>query len=77
MAMVAERDGVKIEGARGTVEKEMSANPRKIAGLHVVIEMPAHIPPDYRPKLERIAHTCPVHRSLHPEMNVPVVFKYV
>jgi putative redox protein len=76
MAMVADRDGVNIEGAHAQVEKEMSANPRRIETLRVNISLPATIPAEYRPKLERIAHACPVHKSLHPEIQIPVTFTY-
>ena len=30
-----------------------------------------------RAKLEAVAHTCPVHRSLHPEIQIPVKFEYL
>lgn len=76
MAMVAERDGQPIKGARAAVEKEMQANPRKIAALRVTIWLSKAIPEDYRKKLEHIAHTCPVHRSLHPEIDAPIKFIY-
>jgi putative redox protein len=76
MAMVADRDGVSMKDATGEVQKEMSLNPRKIAALHVVLRLPKEIPEDYRPKLEKIAHTCPVHRSLHPDVQAPIEFIY-
>jgi uncharacterized OsmC-like protein len=77
MAMVAERDQMPIKGARGEVEKEMSANPRKIAALRVKITLSKAIPEDYRGKLEHIAHTCPVHRSLNPDIQAPITFVYL
>jgi len=72
MAMVAERDGHSLLNAKAEVEKEMNANPRKIAALHVKITLPKALPEDYRKKLEQIAHSCPVHRSLSPEMKIPI-----
>jgi putative redox protein len=77
MAIVAERDGVNINGARMSVEKEMSANPRRIAKLTTVIELPASIPQDYRAKIEHVGLTCPVTKSLHPDVQVPVEFRYI
>lgn len=76
MAMVAERDGQSLIGASAEVEKEMSANPRKIAALHVKIVLPKSLPEDYRAKIEAIAHACPVHRSLSSEMKIPIQFSY-
>lgn len=58
------------------VEKHMTDNPRRIARLPVTIDMPAGIAPDVRKKLERSALTCPVHRSLLPEIDIPVEFVY-
>jgi putative redox protein len=78
MAMVAERDGVSITGAHGSVEKGMSAEPpRRIVELRVKIEMPASIAEPMRKKLEHAAHACPVHKSLHPDVKAPIEFTYV
>lgn len=76
MAMVAERDGHSLLNAKGEVEKEMNASPRKIASLRVTLTLPKSIPEDYRKKLEHIAHTCPVHRSLSPDVQIPLTFIY-
>jgi uncharacterized OsmC-like protein len=76
MAIVAERDNVSIVGAEAEVEKVMSNNPRRIASLHVKIKLSKKIPTDYRKKLENIAHQCPVHKSLHPEIEAPITFSY-
>jgi putative redox protein len=76
MAIVAERDGVDLKGATMYVEKVMNSNPRTIASLKTIIEMPASLPQDYRHKMELVAHSCPVKKSLHPDVQVPIEFKY-
>jgi putative redox protein len=76
MAIVAERDGVDIKGSKVSVEKEMSANPRRIASLKTVIDLPKTIPDDYRAKLEHIGHSCPVHKSLHPDVLISIEYRY-
>ena len=76
MALVAERDGLNIEGAGGSVVKEMSANPRRIKSLPVVITMSAALTPPQRQKLESAAKHCPVHASLHPDVEAPITFVY-
>lgn len=76
MAMVAERDHVSLLGARAEVEKEMSSQPRRIGALRVKIFLSSKIPNEYRPKLERAAHQCPVHKSLHPDVQAPIEFIY-
>ena len=66
-----------LDGARVAVTKEMVADPvRRIGRLGVRFEMPGGIPEDARRPLERAAHTCPVHRSLHPDIAVDVAFDW-
>lgn len=75
MGILARTLGIDIGGAKATVEKEMtSAAPRMIQSLKVRIEMPKGISVENRVKLERAAHTCPVHRSLHPDVEKPIEF---
>lgn len=77
MAMVAERDGVSLIGAKAEVVKEMITSPRRIGSLKTEITLPASISSDYRAKLERAAHLCPVHQSLHPEIDKTLTFIYI
>lgn len=77
-AMFAERHGVSLAGARATVEKHMSTPPatRRIAMLPVVVTLPGTVPTEFRERLERVGHTCPVHASLHPEVQAPITYRY-
>lgn len=77
MAIVAERDGVDFQSARATVEKVMRNNPRTIESLSVHLVLPSSWPDEYRKKMERVALTCPVHKSLHPDVQMPVTFEYI
>jgi uncharacterized OsmC-like protein len=38
--------------------------------------MPQGIDKDKRKFLEKIAHTCPVHKSLNPDMKLQIEIKY-
>ncbi|MDG0817254.1 OsmC family protein [Bdellovibrio svalbardensis] len=76
MAIHCEKDQVNIKGSRVTVEKEMAANPRRIAKLTVVLHLPQNIASDYRKKLESFALNCPAKFSLHPDVQVPITFHY-
>lgn len=76
MAIVCERDGKDIRGASFKVTKEMNLNPRKIASLKVELKLPSKIEPDYRNKLEHIALTCPVHRSISDDVLMPISFDW-
>lgn len=79
MAMFAERHGIDLTGASATVEKHMTQPPapRRIARLPVVVTMPSSVPAEMRERLERVGHTCPVHASLHPEVDAPIEYRYV
>ena len=77
MAIVAQRDGVAFDGARAEVQKEMNPQPRRIGALPVKIWLSKSIPESYRPKLEHAAHACPVHKSLHPDVQMPIEILYV
>jgi len=75
MGIYARGKGIPLAGMRIEVLKEMtSAPPRKIARLTTDIWMPAGLPHD--PALEHAALTCPVHRSLHPDVEKPVNFHW-
>jgi putative redox protein len=76
MAIMAERDGINMVGATARVTKTMNPNPRRIAKLPVTVEMPTGIAKEARAKLEAAANACPVHRSLHPELEAPIEINY-
>jgi putative redox protein len=76
IAIVAERDGIDVIGMRFEVEKHMASSPRKIASLPIKIYLPKSIALDKRTKIENAALTCPVHKSLHPDIKIEVSFVY-
>ena len=77
MGMVAEREKIDLTTMRVTVVKEMSAQlPRRIARLTTRIVMPAGLDERQRAKLEKAAHTCPVHQTLQGNVELPIEFVY-
>jgi len=70
MAKMAEREGVKFEGASFEVEKHMQENPRRIAGLTGLITLPHGLDAEQRKKLLACVKACPVSRSLHPDIKL-------
>ncbi len=76
MALVAAREGLTWGNASARVEKRMTPPPRRIGELVLVVDMPREVKPEQRARLEEIARTCPVARSLHPEVKVPMEFRY-
>jgi putative redox protein len=77
MAIYAERHEIDLRGATATVEKEMIADPlRRIGKLTTVLTLPLPADHPQRAALERAALTCPVHRSLREDVEIPVTFAW-
>jgi putative redox protein len=75
MGIVARNMNIDIKGAQVTVQKEMVTAPvRRIGKLGVQIKVPGKLTDEQKQKLENAAHTCPVHKSLHPDIQIPVEF---
>jgi putative redox protein len=76
MALVASRENIPLGEARARVEKRMTPPPRRIGELVLEIEMPAGLSAAQRTRMEETAHGCPVSRSLHPDVKLPMSFRY-
>ncbi|MFN5884472.1 MAG: OsmC family peroxiredoxin, partial [Bacteroidota bacterium] len=76
MGIESQRLGLDFAGARAAIVKKMSANPRRVSEIGVMIEMPPGISIEHRELLERAAHNCPVAKSIHAEIKQDIVFKY-
>jgi putative redox protein len=77
MGLMARTLAIDISGTKARVEKEMAPSPpRRIASLCVEVHVPHDHSADNRLKLERAAHTCPVHQSLHPDIHAPINFRW-
>lgn len=78
MGIYAQSHDVDIEGMEAKVTKRMSADsPRRIAQVDVVFVMPNKGYTDKEKKsLERAAFTCPVHFSLHPDVEQNFIFQW-
>lgn len=77
LGIAARTQNIDISGATADVVKEMTAAPpRRIERLAVKIHVP-HAPSlEDREKLERAAHACPVHKSLHPDVQTQIEFNW-
>ena len=77
LGIVAERHEVDLSGMRISVIKSMATEPvRRIGKLQTVIHIPADPGEDLRKTFERAALTCPVHRSLGEQVELPVLFRW-
>ena len=77
MGIVAREQQINIDGATCSMTKIMASEPRRVSEIQLVFHMPAN---DFSEKqriiIERSARTCPVARSLHPDLIQDVVFNW-
>lgn len=79
LGLVAERHGLDLGSTQIQVTKEMITEPvRRIGVLRTVVTIPADAvgDEDLRTRLEAAARKCPVHQSLHAEIDAPIDFHY-
>lgn len=77
MGIFAKKNDVHLEGAQAEVLKEMAQEPaRRIKRITITFRMPKGIPEARRDALKRIALTCPVHKSFHPDVEIPISFEF-
>ncbi|MBC8757476.1 OsmC family protein [Kordia sp. YSTF-M3] len=76
MGIKAEQLGVDMEGTTAEVIKTMASNPRRISKIEVKLELPFEADHKTKKILENTANTCPVHYSLHPDIEKNVEFHW-
>ena len=76
MGIVGMKDGITaIEGTTAEVTKIMYAEPRRIGEIHITITFPKGNYTDKEKKIyEHAAFTCPVAKSLHPDLKQVIEF---
>jgi len=77
MGIKAKTIEVDLSGSTADVTKHMASEPRRISKLEVSLELPASVSEKNRTILERTANTCPVHYSLHPDIEKVVTFNWI
>ena len=79
LGLVAERHELDLKGTRVHVTKEMITAPvRRIGSLRTVVTIPNGVldNPEMRVRIEAAARKCPVHQSLHADIDAPIEFIY-
>jgi putative redox protein len=77
MAFRAKSLGLDLAGASVNVDKEMATAPiRRIARLATTVRIPGQITDRHKKVLEATAHSCPVHKSLSHEIEMPIEFSW-
>ncbi|MEP3208747.1 MAG: OsmC family protein [Maribacter sp.] len=68
---------VNLLNSTAEVNKYMATEPRRIAKIEIDLSLPAAISEKNRKILEHTANTCPVHFSLHPDIEKAITFNWV
>ncbi len=79
LGLVADRHQLDLRGTQVHVVKEMVQKPvRRIGALRTTVRFPVglQVSEEDRKRLENGAHTCPVHQSIHPDIEAPIEFIY-
>lgn len=77
IGIAVEKEGINLDGTKVYAEKHMSTDPpRRIMKIVVRLDFPAGISKSQRGRIERIAQTCPVAKSIHPDIQVDQAFNY-
>lgn len=79
MGIYAKNNGYHIEGTEALTVKHMASDPRRIARIEVHLKITLAESADERARegLLRIVKTCPVARSLHPDIIQAVQVEFV
>lgn len=76
MGIKARDLNVDLKGAVAEVTKTMAANPRRISKIEVNFNFPVSVDEKNRKILENTGNTCPIHYSLHPDIEKVISFKW-
>lgn len=76
MGIKARDLNIDLTGTEAEVTKTMAAEPRRISKIRVVFNFNQDPGEKSRTILERTANTCPVHYSLHPDIERDIIFNW-
>ena len=79
MGIKAKSMGFDLNGATIEVEKIMKAEPRRVGGINLTVHIPENLrSADDKTKqiLKYTADTCPVMKSIHPDIEVGINWGY-
>jgi uncharacterized OsmC-like protein len=77
MGIAAESKGIVLEKVEAQIEKVMYSDPRRVGEIHVRIGIgDKGYTEREKAILENAAMTCPVSKSLHPDIKQVIAFNY-
>jgi len=78
MAIKANDLQIDLSGAKIAVTKHMLSDPRRIGKIDVILDFPESLKLNEKERLilERTGDTCPVTKSLHPDLKLNIVYNW-
>lgn len=77
MGIAARKMNIDVTGSTVVVKKTMVVKPeRRIGELAVTITVPQVFDAEIKEKLVAAALSCPVHHSMHPDVAMPIEFRW-
>jgi putative redox protein len=76
MAIKAAELQVDLTGAKADVTKHMLGNPRRVGKIEVALNLPENGTGNDRKTLETTGDNCPVMKSIHPEIELVISYKW-
>lgn len=76
MGIKARDMGVDMSGTTAHVNKIMATDPRRISKIEIALHFPFEADDKTKTILERVATTCPVYYSLHPDIEKIITFTW-
>ncbi len=76
MGITAKSRNLNFTGTHATIEKRMGTNPRRISEIIVHLHFPNNHTEAEQKLFRKSAHSCPVHHSLHPDMQITTQFHF-
>jgi len=76
MGIKANAMDIDLTGTSINVTKHMLPDPRRIGGIDVILNFPATLQLDEKDRLllQKVGDTCPVARSLHPDIKMHIEY---
>ena len=78
MGIKARDMNISLDGTQVSIQKNMKSEPRRVGGIDVRFDFPSNLQLDEKQKtiLEKAALTCPVAKSIHPDIEMNVDFDW-
>ena len=76
MGIKAADMNVDITNAKAEVTKHMASDPRRVAKIEVEVSLPANGDEKERLILEKTGNNCPVAKSVHPDIELVLNYKW-